>query len=175
MNCDSIYVAALIFFMHFVFLTTSHGRVFIPTDASLIENTCWRTPNHKLCISSLKEDPRSRDADVTGLALIMVDVVKAKETECAYRINHLLKQRPGDQSLSSCASQYDTVIDVLIPSVNQALTLGNPKFAEDGMNGTAVEAESCEDYFSGHSPMTDLNKASEDVAAVAAAIVRILL
>ncbi|KAK9934008.1 hypothetical protein M0R45_021175 [Rubus argutus] len=128
-----------------------------------------------ICVSSNKpwQDPRSSDTDVTGLALIMVEVVKAKATECANKINDLLKRSPGDQSLSSCKDKYySAVINADIPSANEALTKGDPKFAEQGINYSAAEAKSCENGFSGGSPMTDLNKAAHLVATVATEIMR---
>ncbi|KAL6190819.1 hypothetical protein ACLB2K_037213 [Fragaria x ananassa] len=169
MKSNSIYVAALVLVIQFVFVPISHG------DANLIEQTCRQTPYHDLCVSSLKAHPRSASADVTGLALIMVDVVKAKATECANKINHLLKQRPGDQALRSCKSNYNGVLVADVPVAIEALTKGVPKFAEQGMDDTVIEAKSCEDDFSGRSPMTDLNNASQKLGAVAAAIVRLLL
>ncbi|XP_050372579.1 cell wall / vacuolar inhibitor of fructosidase 1-like [Argentina anserina] len=169
MKNKSIYVAALFFLIQSVFLPIGHG------DANLIEQTCRQTPDRNLCVSSLKADPRSATADVTGLALIMVDVVKNKATLCANRINDLLKQKPGDQALSSCKSDYNAVLIADVPVAVEALTKGDPKFAEQSMDDTAIEAKSCEDGFKGRSPMTDLNNASQKFAAVAAAIVRLLL
>ncbi|CAB4262519.1 unnamed protein product [Prunus armeniaca] len=151
------------------------SRVVFPTDANLIDQTCKQTPNYALCVSSLKSDPRSSTADVSGLGVILVDIVKAKSTDTLNKINTLLKQRPGNQALKSCARFYDTVVEALVPEAQQGFSLGNPKFAEQGMNDAAGEAETCEDGFSGKSPLTDNNKAVHDIAAVAAAIARTLL
>lgn len=105
----------------------------------------------------------------------MVDVVKAKVTNTLKKLYTLLKKSPKDKSLKDCAFSYKVVLQVSIPSANQAITTGNPKFAEQAMNDAANEANSCEDEFSRGSPLTYENKAVADVAGVASAIVRILL
>jgi len=142
----------------------------------LIEQTCRRTPFYDVCISSLKSKPRSSGADVTGLALTMVDVLKTKATETLNHIKALLHGSPKlKRSLRSCADSYKAIIEGDVPEAIEALKKGNPKFAEQGANDAADEATSCEGRFSGRSPLTDMNKAVHDVAAVAAAIVRNLL
>ncbi|KAL6182343.1 hypothetical protein ACLB2K_043766 [Fragaria x ananassa] len=170
MKSKSIFVVALVFLIQSLFLPISHG------DADLIKQTCRHTPDQHLCVSSLIADPRSASADVTGLALIMVDVVKAKAIECANRIDHLLKHRPGDQALSNCKRIYSVVLTADVTVAVEALTKGNLQFAEQSMDDIAMfEAVLCEDGFIGPSPMTDLNNASQKLGAVAAAIVRLLL
>ncbi|KAK9939822.1 hypothetical protein M0R45_016506 [Rubus argutus] len=131
---NMMYLALLMFLIQIGCFSTGHCKDFLPMDSHLIDQTCRKTPNPTLCVSSLKSDPHSSaSADVSGLALIMV----------------------------GCA--------------NQAITTGNPKFAEQAMNEAANEANSCEDEFSRGSPLTYENKAVADVAGVASAIVRILL
>ncbi|XP_004300864.1 PREDICTED: cell wall / vacuolar inhibitor of fructosidase 1-like [Fragaria vesca subsp. vesca] len=106
----------------------------------------------------------------------MVDVVKAKAIECANRIDHLLKHRPGDQALRNCKRIYSVVLTADVTVAVEALTKGNLQFAEQSMDDIAMfEAVLCEDGFIGASPMTDLNNASQKLGAVAAAIVRLLL
>ncbi|CAB4302403.1 unnamed protein product [Prunus armeniaca] len=46
----------------------SQSRVSV--NADLVEETCRKTTNYGLCVSSLKSDPRSSTADVKGLARI---------------------------------------------------------------------------------------------------------
>ncbi|XP_062151836.1 cell wall / vacuolar inhibitor of fructosidase 1-like [Alnus glutinosa] len=154
-----------------------HVAATLPTDGNnLIEQTCRRTPFYDVCISSLKSKPRSSGADVTGLALTMVDVLKTKATETLNHIKALLHGSPKlKRSLRSCADSYKAIIEGDVPEAIEALKKGNPKFAEQGANDAADEATSCEGRFSGRSPLTDMNKAVHDVAAVAAAIVRNLL
>lgn len=157
-------------------IPATHSRTFIPNDEKLIENTCKRTPNYNICLQSLKTNPGSSGADVNGLAQIMVKVMKAKATETLHKIHELQRVGAGHkQALSSCASKYRAILIADIPQATEALQKGDPKFAEDGANDAANEATYCESDFSGKSLLTKQNNAMHDVAAVTAAIVRLLL
>ncbi|XP_028760121.1 cell wall / vacuolar inhibitor of fructosidase 1-like [Neltuma alba] len=149
-------------------------------DANLIQQTCKHTPNQALCLQYLKSDPRSSDADISGLALIMVDAMKAKAKQALAKIRQELQRRSHSdrekQALRSCADQYRAVLEADVPEAIAALQKGDPKFAEDGANDAALEANSCESGFSsGKSPLTPENNALHDIAQVTAAIVRNLL
>ncbi|KAK7348026.1 hypothetical protein VNO80_22574 [Phaseolus coccineus] len=156
----------------------SDCRSFLPNDESLIESTCKKTPNYNLCLQYLKANPGSSTASVSGLALIMVNVMKAKAYDALKIIHDLQKKGAGPKqqgALKSCASNYNAVLVADIPEATEALQKGDPKFAENGANDAANEATYCEDEFSGNSPLTKQNNAMHDVAAVTAAIVRLLL
>ncbi|ESW26405.1 hypothetical protein PHAVU_003G117300 [Phaseolus vulgaris] len=156
----------------------SECRSFLPNDESLIESTCKKTPNYNLCLQYLKASPGSSTADVSGLALIMVNVIKAKANDALKIIHDLQKKGGGPKqqgALSSCASNYNAVLVGDVPKATYALQAGDPKFAEDGANDAANEATYCENGFSGNSPLTKQNNAMHDVAVVTAAIVRLLL
>lgn len=43
-------------------------------DEGLIQRTCQNTPHHDLCVTAMKANHSSQEADVTGLALIVVKV-----------------------------------------------------------------------------------------------------
>ncbi|RDX94088.1 Cell wall / vacuolar inhibitor of fructosidase 1, partial [Mucuna pruriens] len=151
----------------------SHCRALVPNDEKLIENTCKKTPNYSVCLQSLKASPGSSSADVTGLAQIMVKVMKAKANDALRRIHELQRVGSGPQerkALSSCADKYKAVLIADVPQATEALQKGDPKFAEDGANDAANEATYCESDFSGKSPLTKQNNAMHDVAAVTAAI-----
>ncbi|KAK7247097.1 hypothetical protein RIF29_41974 [Crotalaria pallida] len=166
----------LIFCLNVVLLmisvSTSHSRTFHLNDEKLIENTCKKTPNYNVCIQSLKSNPRSFGADVGGLALIMVDVMKAKANEAVSKIRQL--QRSGSKpGLTSCVESYDAILDDDIPEAIFGIQAGMPKFAEQAANDAVIEANSCQDDFPG--PLTIQNKAMSDVASVTSAIVKLLL
>ena len=148
-------------------------------DRKFIENTCKGTPNYDLCLSIILADPKSEKADLTGLALILVAGVEHKGDETIKQIKDMKSSRPElGPALDYCAQVYDTVVKVNVPEANDALKLGNPKFGEDGMADSAVESQACERSFKEHgmtSPMTEQNKAVENVANVARAIIRMLL
>lgn len=156
-------------------MPTCHCRVVQPNDAKLIEETCKQTANPNLCVNLLEAVPRGSSADVKGLALIMVDVIKARGNVAFNKINQLLKGVGDKKALSSCFDQYKAILEVDVPLAIQALNLGNPKFAESSTSDSANEATSCERGFSGKSPLTNENNGVRDVAYVTTAIVRLLL
>ncbi|KAJ9154629.1 hypothetical protein P3X46_027948 [Hevea brasiliensis] len=146
------------------------------SDANMISQTCKQTPYYNLCVSCLSSDPRSFKADVRGLALIMVNIVKAKATMSLHFINQLIQRRPGlKKPLSYCADNYDAILTADIPEAVEALQKGDPKFAQDGANDAANEADLCEANFHGKSPLTKFNKVVHDTSATASAIVQQLL
>nr|XP_004298183.2 PREDICTED: cell wall / vacuolar inhibitor of fructosidase 1-like [Fragaria vesca subsp. vesca] len=143
---------------------------FWPMDAKLIDETCQKTPNPNLCVSSLKSDPRSSGADVKGLGIIMVDVVKAKAIIGQNKVSGLLKQSPGDLRLKVGSGDYDAISNHQVPNASLAFSRDIPHIAEEDMSEAADEARACELSFSGRSPLTDVNNAVADVAAITAAI-----
>ncbi|CAK7325275.1 unnamed protein product [Dovyalis caffra] len=148
----------------------------VQSDANLIRQICKRTPNSNLCVTSLLSDRKSSTADVNGLALIMVGVLKAKSTSTLNLINQKLKKSPAlKQPLTSCARKYGAILTGDIPQATEALQKGDPKFAESGANDAAIEADTCEAGFKGRSPITASNKLVHDISGVTAAIVRNLL
>ncbi|KAG2407328.1 Cell wall / vacuolar inhibitor of fructosidase [Vigna angularis] len=153
-------------------------RVVLLNKANLIEETCKQTPHQNLCIQYLSSDPRSADADIAGLALIMVNVIKTKANNALDKIQQLLQgshEHSQKEALNSCAGRYKTILEADVAQAIAALQKGDPKFAEDGANDAAVEATSCENGFSGKSPLTNENNAMHDVAVTTGAIVRQLL
>ncbi|XP_058730269.1 cell wall / vacuolar inhibitor of fructosidase 1-like [Vicia villosa] len=175
----------LFFFLQAIILITSipttYSRNTFPLNdeklSSLIENTCKKTPNYNICIQSLKQNSGSSVADVTGLAQIMVKVMKAKANDGLNKIHQLQRVRNGGarKVLSSCGDKYRAILVADIPQAIEALEKGDPKFAEDGANDAANEASYCESEFNGKSPLTIQNNAMHDVSVVTAAMVRQLL
>lgn len=111
-----------LFTISFPLLTQS--RVFLSTDANdVIVKTCKQTPFSDLCVSVLRDDPRSSGADVRGLALIMVGVLEAKSKETLSHIKDLAKTGPK-QPLSFCADNYKAIITADVPEATEALNTG---------------------------------------------------
>ncbi|KAJ8749392.1 hypothetical protein K2173_018883 [Erythroxylum novogranatense] len=153
-------------------LFLSHCIV-VKSDAKLIEQTCKNTPFYTDCVSYLESKPGSSRADVQGLGVIMVGIVKDKATETLNLINQELKRTPGLKApLSSCAQAYKNgILAADVPEATEAMEKGNPKFAENGMNDSANETESCEEGFQGKpSPVIASNKVVHVTSAIAAAI-----
>ncbi|KAK7363448.1 hypothetical protein VNO77_05591 [Canavalia gladiata] len=109
-------------------------------------------------------------AAIAGLhTQIVVKVITAKANDGLKKIHQLDLTK-----LSSCASKYRAILIGDIPEATEALLKGDPKFAENGANDAPNEATDCENEFSGKSLLTKENNAMHDVAAVTAAIVRLL-
>ncbi|XP_024966613.1 cell wall / vacuolar inhibitor of fructosidase 1-like [Cynara cardunculus var. scolymus] len=149
-------------------------------DRKFIESVCRSTPSTNLCLKTVLADPKSKDADLTGLALIIVYAVKDKGNKIIHQIKTLEKHgRPELRPvLKYCERVYNTAVTVDVKLAVDALTLGNVKFGENGMADVVVESRSCEDTFDQYalkSPMTEINKGMEDIANVARAIIRMLL
>lgn len=148
--------------------------------SGLVKSTCKNTPNYNLCVQVLSADHRagSPKADVSTLAIIVVDAVKAESLKAADKIREL-RPRRGDlkAALEKCDFEYNKVIlGAVLDEAYEALTKGNPKFAEDAMVGTATSAQSCQDAFGGAaSPLSSVNARVRDLSVVARAIIRNLL
>ncbi|KAL3505605.1 hypothetical protein ACH5RR_030987 [Cinchona calisaya] len=93
-------------------------------------------------------------------------------------INNLNKTNPElIKPLSICGLLYYTVLNADIPEAVDALTKGVPKFAEDAMADSALEAKVCEESFLVYkcSPLVDINAAVCDLSLVAKSIIKNLL
>lgn len=158
------------FIVNFFLSSSPFSSSFVIKDNNLIESTCKSTPNYDLCVSTLKSDPKSGDADVAGLGLIVVNVVQAKSEVELNAIAQL-----SDPKLSECVTDYKIILNDLIPSVRQAVP-GNPKFGVDGMNGVAHIADQCVNSLAGLSqPIPADNKLVGDLSRISVSIIEKLL
>ena len=103
----------------------------------------------------------------------------AKEKPTLDKINQLLRSGHLDpvmeEALKYCAEHYQDAINT-IPVIQRAITLGDPKFAEEGAISTQNEAQICEGKFTkGTSPLSEENQYMIDITVVAEAIIKILL
>ncbi|KAK4725796.1 hypothetical protein R3W88_030713 [Solanum pinnatisectum] len=147
---------------------------------NLIETTCKNTPNYDLCVNTFSLDNRSATAgDIKTLALIMVDAIKSKANQAFSIISNLRHSSPPQawiHPLKECAFSYKVILTVSIPEAIEALTKGDPKFAEDAMVGTSGDAQECEDNFKSKSPpLSKLNIDVHDLSDINRAIIRNLL
>ncbi|KAJ8560470.1 hypothetical protein K7X08_022330 [Anisodus acutangulus] len=112
----------------------------------------------------------------------MVDAIKSKANQAAITISKLRRSNPPaawKDALKNCAFSYKVILTASMPEAIEALTKGDPKFAEDGMVGSSGEAQECENYFNGsgikYTPLSKLNIAVHKLSDVGRAIVRNLL
>ncbi|XP_051152632.1 cell wall / vacuolar inhibitor of fructosidase 1-like [Andrographis paniculata] len=171
--------------------TTTAAAISSSQYSHLIESTCKNTPHFQLCMTTLLQGGHGTTADVAGLALIMVRAVRDKTRAAISTLKTYPTtiERGADprlvRALQDCARAYNAVMVADVPEAVEALTKGDPKFAENGMADAAVEADVCEDAIAAAvgagarnpSPiaMRRMNKAVRELAEVARAIIRNLL
>ncbi|XP_015867162.2 cell wall / vacuolar inhibitor of fructosidase 1-like [Ziziphus jujuba] len=173
---------AYIFLFHiFILLPFLAQSSILPQEEpnDLIKKTCKKTPHYDLCISSLESNPQSSNADLNGLAMIMVNIVLSNTTSTLDYIQALLKQAPEPQlqrALANCAELYIPVVKYSLPQAIEALIRGHFGFANFGISDAAKEADACEKAFSGStkSPLTDMNSIVHDLSDIATAIINAL-
>ncbi|XP_024964167.1 cell wall / vacuolar inhibitor of fructosidase 1-like, partial [Cynara cardunculus var. scolymus] len=71
-----------------------------------IQDTCKSTPNYDLCVKIILADPKSQDADLTDLALIIVNAVKEKVTaDVPEAVTALTQGNPkfAEDGIADCA------------------------------------------------------------------------
>ncbi|XP_004508255.1 cell wall / vacuolar inhibitor of fructosidase 1-like [Cicer arietinum] len=154
-------------------------------NANLVEETCKKTQNYNLCIKCLNSDPRSSTSDLNGLALIMVNTIKLKAQTTLIKIRQVIETigdkltPPQKQTLNSCTTNYNTILNVDVHDAYIALQQGNPRAAKDGVNDAATKGSTCENDFSRKFPdgigiLGDTIKIMNDVATVASNIIGFL-
>lgn len=164
----------LTIFLAMITLSTAFSQEI--KDLNFIKSTCKRTPIYDLCVATIQAAPGSANADMVGLAEIMIRAVEAKSKEALSAVKNLMKK--GDPKLADalkrCKHVYTTVIEADVPSALDAVR-GVPKFAETAMADASAEAHVCEGQFEGKSPLSAVNKGVDDLGVVARALIRNLL
>ncbi|KAB1218559.1 Pectinesterase inhibitor [Morella rubra] len=79
----------------------------------LITKTCSRTEFPDICTSTLESDPRSLNADLTGLSRIALELVEAKANEAAvvaYKLLNSAPDYPTWSDRSACFYSYNSTV-----------------------------------------------------------------
>jgi pectinesterase inhibitor-like protein len=112
--------SANIFLLSLLSLAFSH-YLCVAGDANLILNTCKSTKYNDLCLSCLKSDPTSLNADTKGLAVIMVGIGTANATATSSYLSSQLLGTANDtikkKALKECSDKYAYAADALQASV----------------------------------------------------------
>lgn len=99
------------------------------SHADLIELTCQKTHNYSICVSAVRSDRRGgRTNDVRGLALIMLDSLKANGGEILAEVNGLLPKATNEVSrkcLGACRGNLGNALNVQIPQAAAKLRSGS--------------------------------------------------
>ncbi|XP_058217633.1 uncharacterized protein LOC131328747 [Rhododendron vialii] len=153
--------------------------------ADLIADTCRKTIYPGICVSTLRSNPRSAGANVTGLVRIVFDTALPKANSTLNLVNELYakalkaKQTSFFEYLSNCLNQYKEAVSGLNGCTEY---LGSDNF------GTVLHATQavsyvliCEKEFIAlrpiggrASPITAQNNAMERLVSIALGIVKSL-
>ncbi|XP_050365617.1 uncharacterized protein LOC126784177 [Argentina anserina] len=82
-----------------------------PVGGNVLEQACQFAKNKETCINTLKKDPNSQGADLTGLALIALRLAAANAAEVESHLRTLLQKNAPmspeiQQGVSDCAETY---------------------------------------------------------------------
>ncbi|MED6220430.1 hypothetical protein PIB30_044752 [Stylosanthes scabra] len=155
----------------------SECRVYHPNDDTLIESSCKQTPDPNLCLQIFNSSPRSRTADLRGLGLILVDVIKTRSISTLNKIRQLQQGASGTLkgALASCSGSYDGILRGDISVAISGIESWNFKFAEQAVTDAALQVKNCQEEFNGiSSPIVDENNFVRGAANIAQVIVRLM-
>ncbi|KAK3029623.1 hypothetical protein RJ639_037940 [Escallonia herrerae] len=151
-------------------------------DGDLIAKSCEQTEYPDTCVSDLRADPRSSNADVAGLAQIMLDLSVAKAKDILSRIRQLSTGTTDPvlkQYLDGCITQYNSAVPKFLSDAIADLQAKNYPFARTNAGYADTGALNCQSSFRGppeqrKSPITGENEAMHEVAEISAALITIL-
>lgn len=150
-------------------------------NVALIHKVCKKTHDYNLCVSSLKSDPRSFNADSKNLALIMLNVtlVKANQiTEIILKLNKTTSDPIMHDCLTLCSMDYYDSIDNIEKAI-LAFKSGDFEESDTELGTCTLPPEECEDCFTEppprKSPLTNINAHFVSLATIAQYIVQIFI
>ncbi|KAM3319176.1 pectinesterase inhibitor-like [Capsicum chacoense] len=153
-----ISVSFLIVSLLSIFFTSTSVR------ADLINDVCSKTQKPAICLSALKGDPRSKNANLEGLATISIDISLKNMQSGRDLVNSLLKQATDSKlktRYDSCLENYNDSIDdlkELPPFLKSKDYLGLNVHASAALNGPTT----CDDNFSSPPAEAPQLKAASD-------------
>ncbi|OVA02619.1 Pectinesterase inhibitor domain [Macleaya cordata] len=170
-------------FTHQVFAINFHVGApnLAPTGDDLIVKTCSHAVYKELCVSTLRDDPDSQEADLAGLASIAIKIAMTNGSEIFNHIGQLLKAANyapfTQQCLSDCSENYMDAVDQLEDSL-AAIDAKGFNDVSTWVQAAMTDAESCEDGFKeevGHqSLLTDRNAVFNQLCSNALALTNLL-
>ncbi|KAI5336232.1 hypothetical protein L3X38_015499 [Prunus dulcis] len=157
----------------------SQSRGSVSTD--LVQETCHKTTNYDLCVSSLKSDPRSSTADAKGLARIALDQTLTNSVDTQARIARLFNETSDEyirKGLGTCKDEYDLGVGKITEATKNVI-LSRFVEARNDVADVADEVNTCEESFSRggrwrQSPLTDRNNVIVRFAKFTGEIIAIL-
>ncbi|KAL6990120.1 hypothetical protein U1Q18_015868 [Sarracenia purpurea var. burkii] len=170
-----------LFLLHALLLASSTNLFLVSAQQKgdpLIQATCKRTSNYQLCISTLKSDPRSSNADAKGLAQISLEKLLAKTNTTLNFVGDLLRRTSAGsalyRSLGTCVDQYNGAVTENLPAAVSALNSNNYGASKQGVETTRNGALECEALFASNDPVTIQSKQVENLSVVTSEIISTL-
>ncbi|KAJ8626770.1 hypothetical protein MRB53_020077 [Persea americana] len=167
----------MLLFLAFLLLLSTQSL-----GTSVLEDSCKRaaesSPNisYGFCVSSLRADPRSTNADLAGLGLIALDLTSLKATRARSHANDLLRN-PGSvsgnkQCLQQCLGLYDDAMDTL----KRCRSAYNGKRYKDvniWVSGAMDNSDTCEEGFKERGRASPLTKENHDLAQLGSIVLAV--
>ncbi|XP_059315563.1 pectinesterase inhibitor-like [Lycium ferocissimum] len=129
----------------------SISSVLTSVRADLVDDVCSKTQKPAICLSALRADPRSKGANLEGLATISIDASLKNAQSTRNLVNTLLKQATDPKlktRYASCLENYNDAVDDIggLPAFLKSKDYG-------GLNTHASAASddpsTCDENFSG--------------------------
>nr|XP_009764005.1 PREDICTED: putative invertase inhibitor [Nicotiana sylvestris] len=153
---NSLRTSIVIFFFFLSFVAHSSG--------DLIEDICKKSTDYKLCVSSLRADPKSSSADKKGLVRIMLQLSLAR-AEDIYNQTLIILKQPTEpilkQCLQICRDTYDLAVSRITSSIKY-LDENNFDMVNDGISSAMAFSVTCEESFTEQPVRKDPLKARSD-------------
>ncbi|CAN4088055.1 unnamed protein product [Withania somnifera] len=132
--------------------------------ADLINDVCSKAIKPDICSSALNGDPRSKGADLTGLATIAIDLSLKNAQSTRDLVSSLVKQATDPTSktrYSSCLENYN---DAIAEIGGLPVLLKSKDYAGLNIHASAAEdyPSTCDDNFSGQPAEAPQLKAASD-------------
>ncbi|KZV34957.1 cell wall [Dorcoceras hygrometricum] len=162
----------------FVFFL-SHGINAIGSkDMAFIESVCKKTHDYKLCVTCLKSNPRSFNADVKGLALIMMEAMQSK-VDGILKVISRLRNNTSDPDMQSCLDdacheEYANITPFIQFAIEH-LQSNSLDFALLGVDDAYLGIQACEECTPPKSSMTPINTYFVSLLKITEDILRILM
>ncbi|XP_033511010.1 pectinesterase inhibitor-like [Nicotiana tomentosiformis] len=138
---NSMKILLVIFFISHSFVNPSLG--------DLIDDVCRKSSDYKLCVESLRANPKSSSADQKGLTRIMLQLSLAKAKNIYNEVLILLQQTKEvvlKQCLQICKDNYDEAVDDITSSI-EYLDANEFFFARSFAIDATDDSSSCEESF----------------------------
>ncbi|XP_075478867.1 pectinesterase inhibitor-like [Primulina tabacum] len=148
-------------------------------NVALIQRICKKTNNYSLCVSALKSDPRSLNANSKNLALIMINTTLVKANQISELILKLNKTT-SDPIIHACLTLCSMDYNHSIADIQGAIYSFKSSDFEESANHlsfSSIAPGDCEDCFaeppSRKSPLSDISAYFVSLATIAQNIVSI--